>query len=161
MKIRVKEITEGCFPVRSNGEVSDCYDLFLAEDITLKKGEIYVAKLGVAMQLPKGMIAKVYSRSSIPSKFNVSLANCVGIIDNVYNGDGDEWKCPLYAYKATTIPKGTRICQFEVVPSQFAKWYNKLRWVFSTPTLKEVDLLNNKNRGGIGSTDNQVDIQEV
>ena len=40
MKIKVKEITEGCFPVRSNGSASDCYDLFLAEDVTLKKGEI-------------------------------------------------------------------------------------------------------------------------
>ena len=75
MKIKVKEITEGCFPVRSNGEASDCYDLFLAEDVTLKKGEIYVAKLGVAMEMPKGIIARIYSRSSSTSKFGIGEDN--------------------------------------------------------------------------------------
>ena len=32
MKIKVKEITKGCFPVRSGEGMSDCYDLFLAEE---------------------------------------------------------------------------------------------------------------------------------
>lgn len=152
MKIKVKEITEGCFPVRTNGKASDCYDLFLAEDVELKKGQVYVAKLGIAMQLPKGMIAKVYSRSSAPSKLGIGLANSVGFIDTAYCGDSDEWKCPIIAYKACTLHKGTRICQFEVMPSQFANWKEKLKWLFTTPLLEEVDTLGNDNRGGIGST---------
>lgn len=152
MKIKVKEITEGCFPVRSNGSASDCYDLFLAEDVTLKKGEVYVAKLGVAMEMPKGIIARVYSRSSSPSKLGIGVANGLGFIDTVYCGDNDEWKCPIIAYKAVTIPKGTRICQFEVAPSQFAKWYHKLRWLLTTPLLEQVDHLGNVDRGGIGTT---------
>ena len=68
MKIKVKEITKGCFPVRTGEDKSDCFDLCLAEDVTLKKGEVYVAKLGIATELPKGMVAKIYSRSSAPSK---------------------------------------------------------------------------------------------
>ena len=152
MKIKVKEITEGCFPVRSNGEASDCYDLFLAEDVTLKKGEIYVAKLGVAMEMPKGIIARVYSRSSSPSKLGIGVANGLGFIDTVYHGNNDEWKCPIIAYKAVNIPKGTRICQFEVAPSQFAKWHQKLRWLLTTPLLEQVDQLDNIDRGGIGTT---------
>lgn len=152
MKIKVKEITEGCFPVRSNGQASDCYDLFLAEDITLKKGEIYVAKLGVAMEMPKGIIARVYSRSSSPSKLGIGVANGLGFIDTVYCGDNDEWKCSIIAYKAVNIPKGTRICQFEVAPSQFAKWHQKLRWLLTTPLLEQVDQLGNMDRGGIGTT---------
>ena len=153
MKIKVKEITKGCFPVRSNGEASDCYDLFLAEDVTLKKGEIYVARLGVAMEMPKGIIARVYSRSSCPSKLGVTVANGLGFIDNIYKGDNDEWKAPLYAFKDVTIPKGTRICQFEIAPSQFATVWQKLRWLFSNKLLLEkVDMLGNKDRGGIGSS---------
>ena len=74
MKVKVKEITLGCMPIRVEGDKSDCFDLVLAEEVTLKKGELYVAKLGVAMELPKGMIAKVYSRSSTPSKWNVQIA---------------------------------------------------------------------------------------
>ena len=153
MKVKVKEITLGCMPIRVEGDKSDCFDLVLAEDVTLKKGELYVAKLGVAMELPKGMIAKVYSRSSTPSKWNVQIANSIGFIDNIYNGDGDEWKAPLLAIKATTIPKGTRICQFEIVPSQFATALQKLKWLFSNKVeLMQVNHLGNDNRGGIGST---------
>lgn len=152
MRVKVKEITEGCFPVRTNGSNSDCYDLFLAEDVTIKKGDIYIAKLGIAMQLPKGLVAKIYSRSSTPSKYNVIIPNSIGFIDNSYNGDEDEWKCPLYALKTTTIPKGTRICQFEVAPSMFSNELQKLKWLFSKITLERVETLNNESRGGIGSS---------
>lgn len=153
MKIKVKEIVEGCMPVRVEGDKSDCFDLVLGEDVTLKKGELFIARLGVAMELPKGMTARVYSRSSTPSKYNVQIANSIGIIDNTYNGDEDEWKAPLLAIKATTIPKGTRICQFEIVPSQFATAWQKLKWVFNNKVgLVQVDHLGNDNRGGIGST---------
>lgn len=153
MKIKIKEITEGCMPIRVEGDKSDCFDLVLAEDVTLKKGEFYIAKLGVAMELPKGMRANVFSRSSTPGKQCVQVANGVGIIDNVYHGDSDEWRTPLLAFKATTIPKGTRICQFEIVPSQFATAWQKLKWIFSNKVeLVPVDFLGNKDRGGIGST---------
>lgn len=153
MKIKVKEIVEGCMPVRVGGDKSDCFDLVLGEDVTLKKGELFIARLGIAMELPKGMTARVYSRSSTPSKYNVQIANSIGIIDNTYNGDEDEWKAPLLAIKATTIPKGTRICQFEIVPSQFATAWQKLKWVFNNKVeLVQVDHLGNDNRGGIGST---------
>lgn len=152
MKIKVKEITKGCFPVRSNGEASDCYDLFLAEDVTLKKGDVYVAKLGVAMEMPKGIIARMYSRSSSPSKLGVTVANGLGFIDNIYKGDNDEWKCPMLALRDVTLTKGTRVCQFEIAPSQFATWYQKLKWVFTKPELVLVDTLSNCNRGGIGTS---------
>lgn len=152
MKIKVKEIVKGCFPIRSNGKNSDCYDLFLAEDVTLKKGDIYVARLGIAMQLPKGIIARVYSRSSSPSKLGIGVANGLGFIDTVYCGDNDEWRCPIIAYKDVTLTKGTRICQFEVAPSQFAKWYQKLKWLFTVPILDPVDHLGNMDRGGIGTS---------
>ncbi len=152
MKIKVKEITKGCSPVRSNGSVSDCFDLFLAEDIKLKKGEVYVAKLGVAIEMPKGIIARIYSRSSSPSKLGIGIANGLGFIDTAYCGNNDEWRCPIIAYKTVNIPKGTRICQFEVAPSQFAKWYQKLRWLLTTPLLEQIDQLGNMDRGGIGTT---------
>lgn len=38
MKVKVKEITLGCMPIRVEGDKSDCFDLVLAEDVTLKKG---------------------------------------------------------------------------------------------------------------------------
>lgn len=153
MKIKVKEITSGCFPVRTGLTKSDCYDLVLAEDVTMKKGEVYVAKLGIAIELPKGMVATIYSRSSAPSKLGVTVANGIGFIDTSYNGDSDEWRAPLYAFKAVNLQAGDRICQFEIKPSQFATVWQKLRWLFTSKILlKHVDSLGNKSRGGIGST---------
>ena len=152
MKIKVKEIIKGCAPIRSNGELSDCFDLRLAEDINLKKGDIYVARLGVAMQLPKGMIARVYSRSSNPSKQHIGIANGVGYIDNAYRGNMDEWRAPIIAYQDVALKKGTRICQFEVVPSQFASWIQKLKWLFSSKInlIFVSEFSSGNNRGGIG-----------
>lgn len=152
MKIKVKEIVKGCFPVRTGLDKSDCFDLFLAEDVELKKGEVYVAGLGIAAELPKGMTARVYSRSSTPVKVGVMVANGIGFIDNAYKGNDDEWKAPLYALKSVKIPKGTRICQFEVLPSQFATGFQKLKWLLTKPYLEEVSVLCNTGRGGIGST---------
>lgn len=153
MKIKVKEIVEGCMPVRVNGVNSDMFDLILGEDVTLKKGETYIARLGVAMELPKGMVGIVISRSSSPTKLGVMIANSVGLIDQTYRGNEDEWKAPLQAIKATTIFKGTRICQFAIVPSQFSTTWQKLRWLFSNKLLLEkVDILGSENRRGIGST---------
>ncbi len=153
MKIKVKEITPGCFPVKTGGDKSDCFDLCLAEDVIMKKGEVYVATLGIAVELPKGMVAKIYSRSSAPSKLGVTVANGIGFIDNTYNGDTDEWKAPLYAFKTVTIPKGTRVCQFEIKLSQFATIWQKLKWIFlAKPLLVPVKFLGNNGRGGIGSS---------
>lgn len=155
MKIKVKEIILGCFPCRTGGEVSDCYDLYLAEPLNLKKGDIGYFRLGVAMELPKGMTAKIYSRSSTPKKYGLEIPNGLGFIDNYYNGNNDEWKIGVHATKNVALPAGTRICQFEVCLSQFATVWQKLRWLFSNKiTLEKVDQLSNKNRGGIGSTNN-------
>lgn len=151
--IKVKVVEEGCMPVRSGKGKSDCFDLTLAETVTLKKGELYVASLGVAMEIPKGMSARMYLRSSSPVDHKVMMANHVAVMDYRYNGDDDIWRCELIALKSTVIPKGTRICQFELVSSQFATRFEKFKWLFgSKPTLKQVMHLGNKNRGGIGST---------
>ncbi len=150
LKILVKE--KGCEPIRAAGIISDAIDLKLGEDISLKKGEVYVASLGVAVQLPKGMIARVYSRSSNPSKQHIGIANGVGYIDNAYRGEDDVWRAPIYAYKDVTLKKGTRICQFEVVPSQFSTPWQKIKWLFNSKiNLIFVSSFNNSlNRGGIG-----------
>mgnify|MGYP001160375623 FL=1 len=153
MKVKIKEIIEGCLPKRVGGDKSDAIDLILGETVTLKKGEVYVARLGIAAEMPKGMIARVYSRSSAPSKLNIGVANGLGFIDNIYNGDNDEWKCPLIAYKACTIEKGTRVCQFEIAPSQFATRWQKIKWLLSSRLkLVKVEELGNTDRGGIGSS---------
>jgi len=113
--------------------------------------------LGIAMQLPKGFEAVVIARSSLPKGFGVMLANNVGLIDNSYNGNEDEWKAPLIALRDTTITEGERICQFKIQLSQKASIWQKLKWLFSNGIkLIEVEELKNKiNRNGFGSSGKQ------
>ena len=156
LKIKVKEITKGCMPVVI--EQGDWIDLKLAEDVKFTGTEVQSRKikylpLGIAMELPKGFEAYVLPRSSTPNKWNIELANSQGVIDESYKGDEDEWKFITKAFKAVEIPKGTRICQFRIMPKMNAGILTKLKWLFSNGVeLIKVDSLNNKNRGGIGST---------
>ena len=53
--------------------------------------EVTYLPLGVAMELPKGFEAIVLPRSSTPKKLGIVCANSMGVIDNSYNGDNDEW----------------------------------------------------------------------
>lgn len=120
--------------------VGDWIDLRSAERVELKAGEYKLLRLGVGMILPDGYEALVLPRSSTPSKFGIILANSMGVIDNSYSGDSDEWRFPAVAIRDTVIEKGDRICQFRIVKNQ--------------PGIKfeVVDHLNEISRGGIGST---------
>lgn len=156
LKIKIKEITEGCMPEII--EQGDWIDLKLAEDVRFTGSEVQSRKikylpLGIAMELPKGFEAYVLPRSSTPNKWNIELANSQGVIDESYKGNDDEWNYIAKAFKATEIPKSTRICQFRIMPKMNAGILTKLKWLFSNGVeFIKVDNLNNDNRGGIGST---------
>lgn len=120
--------------------VGDWVDLRTAEDVTLDKGEFRLIPLGIAMQLPQNYEALMIPRSSTFKKYGIIQANSVGLIDESYCGNEDEWKFPAYATRLITIPKNTRICQFRIIEHQ------------PMLLLEEVDDLGNNNRGGFGST---------
>ena len=121
-------------------EQGDWIDLRAAETILIVKGEFKYIPLGVAMQLPEGYEALVAPRSSLYKRRGIIMTNSIGIMDESYCGDGDQWRFPAYATRDTLIPKGERICQFRIVKHQ--------------PEIKFeiVDTLGNPDRGGYGST---------
>jgi len=168
LKIKVKVFTKGCMPKIS--EKGDLIDLRAADTYIFnapqasiqyqKDNEKYgdvtfdeqLIKLGIAMQLPKGMMAKLKGRSSLTKNHGVIMC-CSGEIDNSYSGNDDEWLFRVFAIKAGKIEKLDRICQFEVVPTQKATMWQKIKWLFSSGVkLIQVDSLSGKNRGGFGST---------
>ena len=138
-EIKVKYFEPDLEPIQKFS-IGDWIDLRAAERVELKAGESRIIRLGVGMILPKGYEALVLPRSSTPTKFGVMLANSMGVIDNSYSGDGDEWKFSAYAIRDTVIEKGDRIAQFRIVK-------NQPRLTFNTVTR-----LNKKDRGGFGST---------
>jgi dUTP pyrophosphatase len=124
------------------GKISkgDWIDLYVAEDVEIKKGEIKLVNLGVSIQIPEGYEAILAPRSSTAKCFGVIQANSIGVIDESYCGNDDIWKFPAYALRDTTIRKGDRICQFRLFKHQ-----DELEF-------EEVETLSNENRGGFGST---------
>lgn len=123
--------------VSDNG---DWIDLRSAIDIDLNFLEFQYIPLGVCMELPKGYSAIIAPRSSTYKKWGIVVANSIGIIDESYNGDHDEWHLPVIALRHTRIYKNDRICQFRIIKK--------------SPDIDFVTVktLGNKNRGGLGST---------
>ena len=79
--------------------------------------------------------------------------NSIGVIDNTYCGNGDEWMVNMIAFDSSEIHKGDRICQFRIQLSQNATIWQKIKWFFTNKIeLVEVDTLSEINRGGFGST---------
>ena len=130
-------------------------DLYVPDydDVQINKGKCALINLGIAMKLPEGFEAIIAPRSSTPKNFNVLLANSIGIIDNSYSGNNDEWKFNAYAIEDTYIKNKERICQFRIQLSQKATIWQKLKWLFSSGVeLVEVENLDSIDRGGFGST---------
>lgn len=121
-------------------DIGDWIDLRAAETVVLKKGEFAIISLGVSMKLPDGYEAHIVPRSSTFKNWGIIQTNSVGIIDNSYSGDGDVWKLPVLAMKNTIIRENDRVCQFRIM--------KKMPQVY----ISEVEFLDGKNRGGIGST---------
>ena len=162
LKIKVREITEGCNPEFI--PKGDWVDLRAAETVKFEaphypprgRKAIFdskIVKLGVAMKLPKGYEAVVLPRSGLFKSHPVMVRNSQGVIDNSYSGNNDEWGLPLIAFGDTTIDKGERVCQFRIQLSQKATMWQKIKWLLSSGIeLVEVDDLGDNNRGGFGST---------
>lgn len=173
MTIKVLEKVKGCSPVIF--AQGDWFDLCVAEDVKLKAPEAHkmhirgkdkentgertrevdfisaIVPLGICVQVPKGYECVIVPRSSTFKRYGILQTNHFAVIDQTYCGEEDEWKYPIVATRAVTIPKGTRICQFRVQLSQKATRWQKIKWLFSgKPKLKPVTELHNPKRGGIG-----------
>ena len=140
-QVKIRKINKNVMLPKRNGAF---YDLFMPENTWIEPGKSVLVRLGFACQLPKGYHACILPRSSTFKVYHVLLANSMGIVDNAYCGNSDEWMLSLYLpaeFKdPVKIPKDARIAQFEVV-----KDCVDLDFV-------EVEELANDDRGGFGST---------
>ena len=142
LEIKVKYFTD-IEPLKFIENKSDWYDLRSAEDVEMKAGDFKLIKLGVAIELPKGYEAIVAPRSSTFKNYGIIQANSIGVIDETYCGENDQWMLPAIALRDTVIHKNDRICQFRIIEHQPAH------------TIKTVEHLTSADRGGIGSTGKQ------
>lgn len=113
----------------------------LDTEVEIKPGEIKMISTGICIHIMDSCVGGfVYPRSGISSKYGVSLANCVGVIDSDYTG---EILCPMinHGNDSYTIKSGDRIAQIVFMP-------------ISKVELNLVEELEHTERGsgGFGST---------
>lgn len=140
MELKIKYFTDEIDELRYIDGKSDWIDLRAAQKVELKAGEFKLIPLGIAIQLPDGYEAHVVPRSSTFKNYGIIQTNSMGIIDETYCGDNDQWFFPAYATRDTIISVNDRICQFRIEKHQPKVWFNK------------VSQMRNPNRGGHGST---------
>lgn len=126
---KINKITQG-----------DWIDLRSSIDCELKQGEFKLIPLGIAMELPEGYEAHIVPRSSTYKNFGIIQTNHMGVVDELYCGNNDQWFMAVIAFRDTKINMNDRICQFRII--------EKMPEV----TFIEVEELGNKDRGGHGST---------
>lgn len=142
-QIKIRYISKEIEPLCYVDGKSDWIDLRCAERTELKAGDFALIPLGVAMELPEGYEAHVVPRSSTFKTWGIIQANSMGVIDQSYCGNEDQWRMPVYATRDTVIEVNDRICQFRIMENQ-----PKLEFI-------ACETLEGKNRGGFGSTGKQ------
>ncbi len=109
--------------------------------VTLAPGEIKMIPIGITAQPDSDDIALlIYPRSGLSSKYGVSLANCVGVVDSDYRG---AWFVPLinHGKEDFTVEHGMRIAQ--LIPTRILMPDIEVR-----DDLSETD----RGSGGFGSS---------
>lgn len=140
MDIRIKRIDK-TLPLpeyKTAGAVA--FDFLVREAITIPAKKVGLAPLNVCIATPEGHMLLLAARSSL-HKRGLMLANGIGIGDQDFRGNGDEYHAVLYNFadEAVTIARGERIVQGVFKPIAKCSWI-------------EVEDLESENRGGFGST---------
>ncbi|MGL5417222.1 MAG: dUTP diphosphatase [Clostridium sp.] len=124
-------------------------DVYANKDMILKEGERYMIPLGFALELPKNWEGHLAPRSSTFKTWGIIQTNGIGVVDDTYIGDNDQWHMPVYLLqgkeleggeKITKINKGDKVAQFRIME------------VMPTIQFEEVESFGNEDRGGFGST---------
>ena len=147
MKIRVKYF-DGAKKLQKI-EKGNWIDVYANKDIFVEVNERAMVPLGFALELPKGWEGHLAPRSSTFKTWGIIQTNSVGIVDDTYIGDNDQWHMPVYCLqgkdekdgiKGTWIRRGDKIGQFRIME------------VMPSIEFEEVESFGNAERGGFGST---------
>ena len=121
-------------------EGAAAFDLCARINVEILPKELKYIPLNVAVETPPGCFLLLVARSSTHKK-GIWMANGIGIGDSDFSGDGDEYSAVYYNFtdKSVLIEKGERIAQGLIVKREAVQW-------------QEVDVMENKTRGGWGTT---------
>ena len=148
MKIRIKYF-DGATKLQKISK-GNWIDVYSNKDVFVPFGKRAMIPLGFALELPQGWEGHLAPRSSTFKTWGIIQTNSVGVVDDTYIGDNDQWHMPVYCLQGkdvndldvigTWIYKGDKIGQFRIME------------VMPEIEFEEVDYFGNENRGGFGTT---------
>ncbi|HBJ1650923.1 TPA: deoxyuridine 5'-triphosphate nucleotidohydrolase [Clostridium botulinum] len=94
MKIRIKYF-EGAKKLEKISK-GNWIDVYANKDVFVPVGERAMIPLGFALELPKGWEGHLSPRSSTFKTWGIIQTNHVGVVDDTYIGDNDQWHMPVY-----------------------------------------------------------------
>jgi dUTP pyrophosphatase len=149
MEVKIKKLVENAVVPQYAHDTDAGLDLTAVSKEVDEYGNI-VYHTGLAIEIPEGYAGFLFPRSSV-SKYNLSLCNCVGVIDSAYRGEIILKFNEVIDYYATgrkvnckykeEYNVGDRVAQLIILP------YPKIKLV-ETDELSDSD----RGEGGFGST---------
>jgi dUTP pyrophosphatase len=140
MKIRIKRFDKEIPLPKYQTEGAAGFDLAARETTTIAPHAVSHVPVNVAIETPPDHFLLIAARGST-HKRGLMLANGVGIGDSDFCGDGDEYKIAMLNFTdaPVVVERGDRIAQGIFIKFTKAEW-------------EEVEKMENKTRGGFGST---------
>lgn len=140
-KVKIKRVDKSLpLPIyETHGSVG--FDIVARETTEIPSKEIKLIPGNIIVEVPKGYMLMVASRSSAPRKKGLTPPHGLGIIDHDYCGNEDEIKIQVYNFtdESVIVERGEKVAQGVFIR------IDKLEW-------EEVDEMAQNSRGGFGST---------
>ena len=141
MKVRIKKLNENAV-IPSYAKSGDAGMDLVATSIISETQTQITYGIGLAMEIPKGFVGLIFSRSSV-RKTRLMLSNCVGVVDSGYRGELQATfnKVNQNSQAENDYKVGDRIAQIMIIPHPEVEF-------------EEADELSGTERGdgGFGST---------
>ncbi|MBU1967423.1 dUTP diphosphatase [Patescibacteria group bacterium] len=140
MKLKIKLFDKNLSLPEYQTDKAAALDLYARVDITIAPKKVGYVPLNIALELPPDHWALLAARSSLHKK-GLMMANGIGVGDEDYCGDNDEYQAALlnFTNQPVVVKKGERIAQLIILPRERIE-------------IEEVAELGNKDRGGLGTT---------
>ncbi|HQF57253.1 MAG TPA: dUTP diphosphatase [Candidatus Magasanikbacteria bacterium] len=139
MKVKIKRIDKNLPLPEYHTDGAVAFDLYSRISINIKPKTLERLPTNIIVETPTGFMLEIKDRSSTLKKKGLLVTT--GYIDNDFCGENDEILLQVYNITDTEvkIEKGERLGQGVFIKIDTAEW-------------EEVEKMENKNRGGFGST---------
>ena len=141
MQVKIKKLHNNAV-IPKYAKAGDAGLDLVATEVTDSYGFSVTYGTGLAMEIPEGYVGLVFPRSSIRN-YDISLTNCVGVIDSGYRGEIQATFRKEAGIPSKRYEVGDKIAQMIIVP------YPQIEFI-ETDELSETE----RGTGGFGSSGN-------